>query len=257
MTGILTLYGQPLRVSRGTGYSDHFHVHMDDGIATIATKYGTSGFKVMTGSSLVQFLVDRSGELYANGVNRVYHTNNKPTAADVGALPTSGTASAATKLATARTIAGKSFDGTANISIAAADVGALSTSGGTLSGDLNTSGAIKLTNTSSTGLLNSFGRTLIRGSTGPTNVLGNSTDAMYFDGNSLTAWQVRYNSTLYPIYHTGNKPTPAEIGAQPATSDSRVKSNIASLPPVLDKIMLIDPKTFTMEGREGTCAVLS
>ena len=23
--------------------------------------------------------------------------------------------------------------------------------------------------------------------------------------------------------------------------------------PVLDKIMLIDPKTFTMEGREGTC----
>ena len=76
---------------------------------------------------------------------------------------------------------------------------------------------------------------------------------MYFDGNSLTAWQVRYNSTLYNIYHTGNKPTPAEIGAQPATSDSRVKSNITSLPPVLDKIMLIDPKTFTMEGRDGTC----
>ena len=84
-------------------------------------------------------------------------------------------------------------------------------------------------------------------------MFGNSTDVMYFDGNSLTAWQVRYNGTLYKIYHTGNKPTPVEIDAQPTTSDIRVKANITSLPPVLDKIMLIDPKTFTMEGREGTC----
>lgn len=135
----------------------------------------------------------------------------------------------------------------------AADVGALPASGGTLSGDLNTSGTIKLTNTNSTGILNSFGRTIVRGSNVATNVFGNTTDAMYFDGNSLTAWQVRYNGTLYPIYHTGKKPTPAEIGAQPATSDIRVKSNIESLAPVLDKVMLIDPKTFNMEGREGTC----
>ncbi|CNK93245.1 hypothetical protein [Yersinia kristensenii] len=50
-------------------------------------------------------------------------------AADVGALASNGTAASATKLATARTIAGKSFDGTANISIAAADVGALASNG--------------------------------------------------------------------------------------------------------------------------------
>ena len=185
-----------------------------------------------------------------NGKSATTHTH---TAADVGALAATGTAAAATKLATARTIAGKSFDGTANISITAADVGALSTGGGTLSGDLNTSGTIKFTNSSSSGLLNSFGRSIARGSTVAVNVFGNTSDAMYFDGDSLTAWQVRYNGTLYNIYHTGNKPTPAEIGAQPATSDIRVKSNITSLPPVLDKIMLIDPKTFTMEGREGTC----
>lgn len=48
-------------------------------------------------------------------------------AADVGALAASGTAVAATKLATARTIAGKSFDGTANITIAASDVSAVPT----------------------------------------------------------------------------------------------------------------------------------
>nr|WP_145538943.1 hypothetical protein [Yersinia kristensenii] len=66
---------------------------------------------------------------------------NKATAlANLGALAANGTAVAATKLATARTIAGKSFDGTANISIGAADVGALPLSGGTLSGPLEITG---------------------------------------------------------------------------------------------------------------------
>ncbi|EEP92459.1 phage tail protein [Yersinia kristensenii] len=66
---------------------------------------------------------------------------NKATAlANLGALAANGTAAAATKLATARTIAGKSFDGTANISIGAADVGALPLLGGTLSGPLEITG---------------------------------------------------------------------------------------------------------------------
>ncbi|CNH77610.1 tail collar domain-containing protein [Yersinia pekkanenii] len=60
--------------------------------------------------------------------------------ANIGALSTTGTAVAATKLATARTIAGKPFDGTANISIAASDVGALPLTGGTLSGPLTVNG---------------------------------------------------------------------------------------------------------------------
>jgi hypothetical protein len=60
----------------------------------------------------------------------VYSPNNKPTAADVGALPVAGTAAAATKLAMARKIAGVAFDGTSDISLSAANVGALP-SGGT------------------------------------------------------------------------------------------------------------------------------
>ncbi|MDA5487619.1 tail fiber protein [Yersinia kristensenii] len=55
-------------------------------------------------------------------------------------LPIKGTAVAATKLATPRTIAGKSFDGTANIAIGAADVGALPLTGGVLSGPLTING---------------------------------------------------------------------------------------------------------------------
>lgn len=62
--------------------------------------------------------------------NEIYCQANKPTPADVGALPAGGTAVAASKLDTARKIAGVAFDGTKDISISAANVGALS-SGGT------------------------------------------------------------------------------------------------------------------------------
>lgn len=58
------------------------------------------------------------GEIYVNeGRDKVYSPGNKPTAADVDALPSGGTAVAATKLATARTIGGVDFDGTANINL--------------------------------------------------------------------------------------------------------------------------------------------
>ncbi|MDG0801948.1 tail fiber protein [Pectobacterium polaris] len=60
---------------------------------------------------------------------RVYSPNNKPTATEVGALATGGTAAAATKLATARTINGVAFDGTANIALTPANIGALPAAG--------------------------------------------------------------------------------------------------------------------------------
>jgi len=56
-----------------------------------------------------------------------YDGANKPSAADVGALPSGGTAIAASRLATARTIAGVAFDGSANIAISAGNVGAYTT----------------------------------------------------------------------------------------------------------------------------------
>ena len=61
----------------------------------------------------------------------VYDESNKPTPADVGALPADGTATAANKLATARKIAGVAFDGTKDINITAANVGAVQQGGGT------------------------------------------------------------------------------------------------------------------------------
>jgi hypothetical protein len=55
--------------------------------------------------------------------NEIYCQANKPTPADVGALPAGGTAVAASKLATARKIAGVAFDGTADINLSNANVG--------------------------------------------------------------------------------------------------------------------------------------
>lgn len=46
-----------------------------------------------------------------------YDAANKPTAADIGALPSNGNAVSATKLQTARTIGGVAFDGTGNINL--------------------------------------------------------------------------------------------------------------------------------------------
>jgi hypothetical protein len=66
--------------------------------------------------------------------NEIYCQANKPTPADVGALPAGGTAVAAAKLATARKIAGVAFDGTKDIGLNADDVGAFPRAGGDVNG---------------------------------------------------------------------------------------------------------------------------
>ena len=68
--------------------------------------------------------------------HKIYHAGDKPTASEIGALASNGTAVAASKLATARTINGVNFDGTANITIPIAshnhDSSYLKLSGGTI-----------------------------------------------------------------------------------------------------------------------------
>lgn len=52
-----------------------------------------------------------------------YDAGNKPTPAEIGALPSNGNAVSATQLQTARTINGVAFNGTANITISAGSIG--------------------------------------------------------------------------------------------------------------------------------------
>lgn len=69
-----------------------------------------------------------------NNWTTFYTTENKPTPADIGALPSGGTAVAATKLESARKINSVAFDGTRDITLSPANIGALSAAGGELTG---------------------------------------------------------------------------------------------------------------------------
>lgn len=133
---------------RGSGMFGHYGV---PGVAAATTDkgYPMNGFVgvifVTWGPNATQQIAFNSNgrqfTRYATGAwngvdgpwsawNEMYGQANKPTAGDVGALPSGGTAVAATKLATARKISGVAFDGTKDISLAAADVNAVPAAGG-------------------------------------------------------------------------------------------------------------------------------
>ncbi|WP_113625725.1 phage tail protein [Pectobacterium peruviense] len=77
----------------------------------------------LSDSANAQFTYVYNGGDYSPGWRRDYNTKNKPTAADVGALPEKATALEAAKLATPRTINGVPFDGTTNIALTPANLG--------------------------------------------------------------------------------------------------------------------------------------
>ncbi|MEQ9891378.1 hypothetical protein [Pectobacterium aroidearum] len=77
----------------------------------------------LSDSANAQFTYIYNGFDYSPGWRRDYNTRNKPTAADIGALPEKAVAQAAVKLATPRTINGVPFDGTANIALTTANLG--------------------------------------------------------------------------------------------------------------------------------------
>lgn len=98
----------------------------------------------LTGGNRISFRTRNGDAGTWNQWFEIYHTGKKPTALDVGALPSNGNAVSATKLVTARKIAGKAFDGTADIAISATDVSALPIGGGTLNGDLTVKNQIQV-----------------------------------------------------------------------------------------------------------------
>ena len=83
-----------------------------------------------SGTTNAEFIYVNNGKDYSPGWRRQYNTKNKPTASEIGAAASShthnyagsssagGNANAAVKLATARTINGTNFDGSANITTA-------------------------------------------------------------------------------------------------------------------------------------------
>ncbi|NEG94393.1 hypothetical protein [Leclercia adecarboxylata] len=146
-------------------------------------------------------------------------------------LGISDNAVSATKLATARTLtvglSGKTFDGSANVSWSLADIGALPLTGGTLTGALNLPNGRTLRIASSTtnpGLLLSSESGLAMLWRDPTADEAAAGKAMEFIGINRSSQLIfrqdkgtgdgKYGD--YAVYHTGYKPTAADVGALPA-----------------------------------------
>ena len=150
-----------------------------------------------------------------------------------GNQSTTGNAATATKLATARTIAGVAFDGTENINLTAANVGALSATGGSISGEIRFTGnglssGIRFF---PTGTNDSFGIRCVNPDTNTGELEFYSTDddvepfvfrhynyTTGADGSGASVEWVRIDNEGLKVkgnlvYHPGNKPTPADIGA--------------------------------------------
>lgn len=89
----------------------------------VMSRYNTDGGMMQISANGKAAVRGRGFDKLSNW-NELFGKLNPPTAQDCNALPSDGTALAANKLATARTIAGVSFDGTRNIDIPAGSVGA-------------------------------------------------------------------------------------------------------------------------------------
>ena len=160
--------------------------------------------------------------------------------------PLNGNANTASTLKTARSINGTNFNGSANITtanwgtartITVGNTGKSVNGSGNISWSLSEIGAAEASHTHSylplsggtlTGALalKQGGSTLTCSgiTTGNTQLIGTGTDTIYF-GNpktrvileSISNPYVSINGTTYTMYHTGNKPTPVDIGAAAAS----------------------------------------
>ncbi|WP_323609833.1 phage tail protein [Pectobacterium versatile] len=177
----------------------------------------------LSDSANAQFTYVYNGVDYSPGWRRDYNTKNKPTAADVGALPERATAQAAAKLATPRTINGVPFDGTANIALTPANLsltetvnlaaGALPKSGGAMSGGVRLGGNLDLPlEKRITGIFsdNTYREMLWLASDNSIQVGDVKSEIAIRTKGSLN---ILVNDKWHQGYHTGFKPTAADVGA--------------------------------------------
>ncbi|MCV9878859.1 phage tail protein [Brenneria izbisi] len=182
--------------------------------------------------------LNAAGSLFVTGTisesgKRVYSPNNKPTAADIGALPAGGTAAAANKLATARKINGVAFDGSADITLTPANIQAVANykpySGiaeytddtawlAGLEATSNCIGSQSITKTSKGGAWKAFISVRHRSGVGDGTKYGFVLTDEHMNNTSPAFFSFRKQfsgtwSDPYIFYHTGNKPTAADVGA--------------------------------------------
>ena len=135
MTGNLTLKGNPT-----TDLMAATKKYVDDSVASAGGgDVLAAGNNSFTGANTFQNLVTMGGGVvFTSGTTTLAWKNATQIAATINASTYTGNSATATKLQTARTINGVSFDGTANITIA--DSTKLPIAGGTMTGNLTLKG---------------------------------------------------------------------------------------------------------------------
>ena len=135
MTGDLTLKGNPT-----TDLMAATKKYVDDCVASAGGgDVLAAGNNSFTGANTFQNLVTMvGGVVFTSGTTTLAWKNATKIVATINASTYTGNSATATKLETARTINGVSFDGTANITIA--DSTKLPIAGGTMTGDLTLKG---------------------------------------------------------------------------------------------------------------------
>jgi hypothetical protein len=135
MTGDLTLKGNPTADLMAATKK-----YVDDSVASAGGgDVLAAGNNSFTGANTFQNLVTMvGGAVFTSRTTTLAWKNATQTVATINASTYTGNSATATKLATARTINGVSFDGTANITIA--DSTKLPIAGGTMTGDLTLKG---------------------------------------------------------------------------------------------------------------------
>ncbi|MGL6462397.1 tail fiber domain-containing protein [Aeromonas hydrophila] len=124
-------YGQRILNEDGIGYIQAGKIDLD----TTEQKLMLSGWSRTPLNYLSFSLANGTSPQVSWGTNSydILHRGNMPTPDDIAALPIDGNAVSASKLETARLIAGKPFDGTKDIEITADDVNALPIDGNAVS----------------------------------------------------------------------------------------------------------------------------
>ena len=149
----------------------------------------------------------------------IYHTGNKPTASEVGALASGGTAVAANKLATARTITlsnhlsgSVSFDGSANVTL----------SGSVRSASTSQTGIVQLSDaTNSTSTTLAATANAVKKAYDLANGKANASH-----GNHVPATETANNAKFLRNDNTWQTVTPANIGAIPKAQSIPANANL-------------------------------
>ncbi|MCY9846693.1 phage tail protein [Pectobacterium jejuense] len=194
-----------------------------NGATTIRVTTPSTAPGGLSDSANAQFTYIYNGFDYSPGWRRDYNTKNKPTAADIGALSEKAVAQAAAKLATPRTINGVPFDGTANITLTPANLGltetvnlaaaALPKAGGVMSGGVRLGGNLDLpVETRITGMFpdNTYREMLWLASDKTIQVGDINSEIAIRTKGSLN---ILVKDKWHQGYHTGFKPTAADVGA--------------------------------------------